>query len=169
MSRAKFFRTREARAGAVAVLGVALAITGLLARSCRGVHFGFGPVAGRVRRVADGDTFVLESGPRVRLLGIDAPEHGEHPLAERAKLALEELVLGRFVKLERGRPDRDRYERFLRYVFVERDGEQLFVNAELVRRGLAEVYRKAETDERLREIISAEEEARRAARGLWAR
>jgi micrococcal nuclease len=125
-----------------------------------------------VRRVADGDTFVLESGPRVRLLGIDAPEIGEHPLAEQALLALEGLVLGRHVRLQRGRPDRDRYDRFLRYVFVkrgERDGRELFVNAELVRMGLAEVYRRAETDRRLREIISAQEEARRAGRGMWER
>ena len=45
----------------------------------------------RVQRVIDGDTFVLTTGERVRLWGIDAPETGE-AFADEATVALQTEV-----------------------------------------------------------------------------
>ncbi len=85
-----------------------------------------------VVRVIDGDTFVLENGERVRLIGIDTPEKGEMCFEE-AKNRLEELVLGKNVLLYKDRSMRDKYGRLVRFVYV--DG--FFVNNVLVEEGFA--------------------------------
>ena len=117
----------------------------------------------RVVRVIDGDTFVIDSGERVRLIGINAPERG-HRCYEEAKEELEKLVLGKKVMLEKGKRDRDVYGRLLRYVFVN----NTFVNYELVRRGYATPY-FIEKDEKYRDsILLAEKVARSKKAGcLW--
>jgi endonuclease YncB( thermonuclease family) len=76
---------------------------------------------GRVARVVDGDTVDVAGLGTVRLVGIDTPERGECGF-EAASVALEQLVLGRSVRLVPGaQDDRDRYDRLLRY--VDQDGE----------------------------------------------
>jgi len=88
-----------------------------------------------VVRVIDGDTFVLDNGEKVRLLGINAPEKGQRCYDE-ATNALKDLVEGKKVRLEKDKVDRDVYGRLLRYVFVD----NTFVNAELLRQGYAFPY-----------------------------
>ena len=114
--------------------------------------------SGRVVRVADGDSFEVAGGTRVRLYGIDSPEHDKPYWAE-AKRTLAGLISGKTVRLQE--MDRDRYGRVV--ARVEVDG--LDVNAEMVRRGAAWVYRK-HTNEPI--LIQLEDDARRAKRGLWA-
>lgn len=88
---------------------------------------------GVVARVLDGDTIELENGERIRLIGIDAPEQGEL-FYEEAKDFLKERVEGKKVILEKdASQDKDKYGRFLRYVFIE--GK--LINCELLRAGLA--------------------------------
>ena len=53
----------------------------------------------RVIEVADGDTFQLKSGKRVRLMGVDAPEY-DYCGGQEAKARLQELILNKKVKLE---------------------------------------------------------------------
>jgi endonuclease YncB( thermonuclease family) len=93
-----------------------------------------------VARVGDGDSIELESGERVRLVQIDAPELGEDECyGEEALAALEKLLQpGSSVRLEADSrlDDTDRFDRLLRYV---RLGD-LNVNLELVRRGAASVW-----------------------------
>lgn len=69
--------------------------------------------------VIDGDTVRLPSGPRVRLIGINAPEHGECG-GKAATAQLEALVDGRDVALRNPESvqDTDRYGRLLRYLEV---------------------------------------------------
>lgn len=100
----------------------------------------------RVVHVADGDTVTLENGEKVRYIGIDAPELHETPakstcFGQEAKKLNEDLVLGRDVRLEADRTNRDRYGRLLRYVYVKdgNGGEQL-VNEILVQEGAAKSY-----------------------------
>jgi micrococcal nuclease len=108
-----------------------------------------------VTKVIDGDTFLIEGGYSVRILGIDADERG-YPCYEAAKNRLEELILNKEVKLEKGKEDFDQYCRYLRYVFVDDKN----VSLELVREGLA-VARFSPEDTKYREEISlAEKEAR---------
>ena len=84
-----------------------------------------------VTKVIDGDTIVVE-GEHVRLLGIDADERG-YPCHGEAKNRLEEYVLNKEVFLEADKSDKDQYDRYLRYIFL--DGKN--INLQLVKEGLA--------------------------------
>jgi len=115
-----------------------------------------------VARVIDGDTFDLDNGDRVRLLGIDAPESGQ-PFFQQATDTLAELVEGGKVKLEKdSQYNKDKYGRLLRYVFVN----ELFVNKELIRKGLAELM-VDENSKYYSDLKQAEEEAKEGKLGIW--
>ena len=121
----------------------------------------------RVTEVIDGDTIIIEGGYHVRYIGIDTPEI--YPQVEAFGLeawqANRELVEGKTVRLERDVSETDKYGRLLRYVWV--DGTM--VNAELVRRGLAEA-KAYPPDTKYRSYLEqVEAEARRAGRGMWAK
>src|SRR3989338_8949420 len=88
-----------------------------------------------VSKVIDGDTLELETGERVRLLGINTPEKGQ-PYNQEAAEKLKQLVEGKSVQLEQDTNDKDQYGRLLRYVYVGKT----FVNLELVKEGYASVY-----------------------------
>ncbi len=137
-----------------AIVLVALAFTVLPSQACtaQGV---------RVVRVIDGDTIVIQSGERVRYIGIDAPEQDE-PLGPAATQLNGELVGGKRVRLERDVTDRDRFGRLLRYVYV--DG--ILVNAELVRQGLAEAKAYPPDTKYQDYLEQMETEARLAGRGM---
>lgn len=115
---------------------------------------------GKVIGVTDGDTIkVLQqrTALKVRLAEIDAPEIRQ-AFGTQAKKTLADMVFGKEVKvIER---DQDRYGRLVGTVYV---GEQS-VNAEMVRRGMAWVYRRYATDPTLFQI---EEQAKANKRGLW--
>ena len=116
-----------------------------------------------VTRVIDGDTIDVSTVGRVRLLGIDAPEVGHGfdtaaPFGREARDRLTSMVLHRWVRLEHEGPAVDSYNRHLAYVMRE-DG--LFVNAALVRDGLARVTARLPLA-RLDELKRAEAEAQRA-------
>ena len=125
----------------------------------------------RVVRVFDGDTIQIQGTGRprtVRLAAIDAPEKSKAPgepgqaFAERSKAFLSNLVYGKPVRLESFGPDR--YGRILAVVYC--DGKN--VNLEMVREGLAEVYR-GKLPERVDKDIffSAEKKARQGTVGMW--
>lgn len=122
-----------------------------------------------VTKVIDGDTIVLENGEVVRYIGIDTPElrsrshGGPDCYAIEATNKNKELVLNKKVRLVKDVSERDRYNRLLRYVYVN----NTFVNETLVREG----YAKAVTyppDVKYADLFrSAEKEARQEGRGLW--
>ncbi len=121
-----------------------------------------------VRAVIDGDTIDVAGVGRVRLLGIDAPELGRGydtaaPFAHEARERLAQLVLHRWVRLETDVERVDAYNRHLAYV-VREDG--LFVNAALLRDGLARVTARVPLA-RLSELKRAEADARSSHRGIW--
>jgi micrococcal nuclease len=121
-----------------------------------------------VRSVIDGDTIDVATVGRVRLLGIDAPELARGhdtaaPFAYEAREKLISLVLHRWVRLEADAQRLDVYNRHLAYV-VREDG--LFVNAELVREGLARVTARIPLA-RLDELKRAEAEAQGFRHGMW--
>jgi endonuclease YncB( thermonuclease family) len=100
-------------------------------------------------RVADGDTVVVRPSRgediRVRLIGIDTPELGTAASFRSALFAAELLEGARVIHLE---PDpakpRDKYGRTLGWVWIETaDGNELLLQEELIRAGLAELYRDA--------------------------
>ncbi len=112
--------------------------------------------------VIDGDTIELQDGSRVRYLGIDTPETGE-PYYSEATARNKELVEGKVVYLQKGKRDRDEYDRLLRYVYV--DG--VFVNAELVAQGYATAY-IFDPDERYSQVlVQLEQYAKMRGKGIW--
>ena len=122
-----------------------------------------------VERSIDGDTLLLESGHRIRLIGIDTPEtkHPNRP-AEPWGLEAAEFTRNRtdrhMVTLEYDRERLDAYHRILAFVYV--DGELL--NEELIRAGLSRAVTtfpfRSDLQRRFR---NAEREAQQAGRGMW--
>ncbi len=124
------------------------------------------PEMARVTRVVDGDTITIEGGYRVRYIGIDTPEiyPQPEPFGREAWQANRQLVEGKEVRLERDVSETDKYGRLLRYVYV--DG--VFVNAELVKQGLA-LAKAYPPDIKYQDYLEEmETEAREAGRGKWA-
>ena len=124
-----------------------------------------------VRYVIDGDTFILKSNQRVRMIGIDTPEisHGryggedEH-FGREAKDYLAALIEKKDVRLEDGDESFDRYGRRLAYVYLA-DGT--FVNRKMIEEGYGETFRQFPFRFK-NEFLQLESEARAAKRGLWA-
>ncbi len=114
---------------------------------------------GKVVRVIDGDTFQLEDGRTVRLLGIDAPEKNEYYYIE-ARERLAELIEGKKVCLEKYGKNKDRYGRLLRYIFLN----DQFINLKLVEEGYARVDGPGKYMEKL---AKAENMARNRKIGIW--
>lgn len=123
---------------------------------------------GQVVKVIDGDTIALADGRVIRYIGIDAPETS-HPSRGRECFAAEataknrELVDGKTLRLERDVSETDRFDRPLRYVYVD----TLFVNDALVREGYARAVTYPPDVKYADQFRAAEQEARAAGRGLW--
>jgi micrococcal nuclease len=129
---------------------------------------------GVVERVIDGDTIMLQGGDEVRLAGILAPKPWQlrpdagrtaAALPVRATQELGEIVRGRRVTLEFEERRSDRNGRALAQVQTD-DG--LWVQGEMLTRGLARVYTLPDSRARAPEMLALETQARRARRGLWA-
>lgn len=116
----------------------------------------------RVAFVLDGDTFELENGERVRLVGIDAPEAGE-PHFSSSRNALIALIDKKEVHLQQDVTNRDKYDRLLRLVWVE----DTFVNLEMVRQGWASAHTFPPDVTHQEAFGAAEQTAVRARRGIW--
>jgi micrococcal nuclease len=127
---------------------------------------------GTVIRVVDGDTIhvrLRERIEKVRYIGVNTPEvhhpsRGEEPGGRMAAAVNDHLVSGRRVRLELDLQARDRHGRLLAYVWVE----ETMVNAELVRRGFAQVMTVPPNVRHQLLFLTLEREARAAGRGLWA-
>ena len=115
-----------------------------------------------VTKVIDGDTVEIETGEKIRLLGINAPEENEHYYKE-AKDRLVKLVEGKLVKLEGVSEDKDRYGRLLRYIFID----DTSVNLQIVKEGYATVYIINPDEKYYLEFKKGEKEARDNKLGLW--
>jgi micrococcal nuclease len=136
-----------------------------------------------VKKVIDGDTLQLESGERVRLIGIDTPEMHEseklhrdsqrtkqdattiRKLGRRAYEFTKKLAEGKRVSLEFDVEKYDKYKRLLAYVFLKEDGT--FVNAEIVRQGYASLMTFPPNVKYTDLFLKLYRKARENKRGLW--
>ncbi|MBL7156466.1 MAG: thermonuclease family protein [Candidatus Pacebacteria bacterium] len=121
-----------------------------------------------VVRVIDGDTLEIDNGSVVRLLGIDSPERDECYYSE-AKQALNELVLGENVKLEKDIFGTDNFGRLLRYVFLP-EGDfinDVFVNDYLLEQGFANTLLMSNSQKYRDILIHSRNEAVTDERGMW--
>jgi micrococcal nuclease len=154
-----------------AVLIVAVAI--LVLRPWEAGDRGGGPATarGRVVRAIDGDTIevgVAGALEDIRLIGVDTPETVKpgtpvQCYGERASHFTHRLLEGRRVRLVFGVERHDVYGRLLAYVHLGRR----FVNAALVRRGLARSLTIPPNDRFAPLFRRLELRAARAGRGLW--
>ena len=134
-------------------------------------------INGTVSRVVDGDTIVAELGgreERVRYIGIDTPESVKpnapvECFGPEASHANEQLLpSGSPIRLVVGAEPRDRYGRLLAYIYrLDQGGQQLFVNAELLKRGYADTLVFPPNTRHAAEFAKLRSEARRAGLGLW--
>ena len=128
-------------------------------------------IIGNVDRVIDGDTILVRIGDRVetvRYIGVDTPEtvhptRGIEPYGLAASVFNRILVEGRQVRIELDVEPRDRYGRLLAYIYTD----SLFVNAELIRQGYAQVMTVPPNVRHVEEFVLLQREARAAEAGLW--
>lgn len=157
--------------GSLALLIVAALL--LLGPDFGGSSPGRGPssASAYVIRAVDGDTIEARVDGRredVRYIGVDTPETVKPGVpvqcfGPRASRFDHRLVEHRWVRLVFGAERRDVYGRLLAYVYLDRR----FVNAMLVRRGLARSLTIPPNDRFAPLFRRLELRAARAGRGLW--
>lgn len=133
---------------------------------------------GRGVWVVDGDTIHVKVGRRVekvRYIGVNAPEiphreaRGWREGGARALAVNRRLVAGKAVRLELDLAHRDSWGRLLAYVFVKRGRarRRVMANAEMVRRGYAQVMTIPPNVRYQERFLRLQRKARKARRGLW--
>ena len=127
-----------------------------------------------VTRAIDGDTIEIETGQKVRYIGIDTPEtkHPKKPVqcfGEEAYRKNKTLVEGKRVRLVKDISEVDRYGRLLRYVFVDTEASPtgIFVNDVLVREGFAHASTFPPDVQHAELFLRSEQQARMNKDGLW--
>lgn len=127
----------------------------------------------KVIRVVDGDTIVIESGEKIRYIGVDTPETVDPRRAvacfgKEASNENKKLVAGKTVTLTKDVSDKDQFGRLLRFVYLKQDdGNLIFVNDYLIRNGFAKASTYPPDVKFAVQFVEAEKEARNSARGLW--
>jgi len=118
--------------------------------------FGVPPQEATIEKIIRADLIILTTGERVRLIGLKAPEppapekieydqYGfivkntkvTNTIEERAFALAQELLLGQNVRLEFDAQKRGADHNIQAYIFRTKDN--LFVNAEILKQGLAEL------------------------------
>ncbi len=125
----------------------------------------------KVARVVDGDTILTTDGDYVRLLDINTPEiahkKGEKSQPFGIKAAKElrrKLPKQTEIHLIFGKQKFDRYNRLLAHVY-NMQGE--WINAHMVRKGLAHVYSFPDNAFKAEQLYPIEQHARDAKLGIW--
>ncbi|MEN8252091.1 MAG: thermonuclease family protein [Patescibacteria group bacterium] len=115
-----------------------------------------------VSRVIDGDTFEIESGQRVRMIGIDTPERGKYFFTE-ATDRLKELIEGKEVTLSKDVSEVDRYGRLLRHVYVKDN----WINKQMIDEGYAKLATFPPDVLHVDVFEKSQKNAREQKKGLW--
>jgi endonuclease YncB( thermonuclease family) len=132
------------------------------------------PQKGTVAEVKDGETLQLTDGTVVRLVNAKAPTapiaaRGDRPwpMVNEAKEALSKLASGAEVELRYGGTRTDRHGYALAQVYVVKGGERIWLQSELVGKGLARVYSFPDNHACVSELLAREAEARAKGEGVW--
>lgn len=126
---------------------------------------------GKVVKVSDGDTIRVEienDEVSVRLIGIDTPEinHQSEPVqcyGPEAKEALENLILNKEVRLEKDVSDVDKYDRYLRYIWLD----EILVNEYMTQQGYALASPYPPDIKYQQRINTGEQTAKNNSVGFW--
>ncbi|MCL0081331.1 thermonuclease family protein [Peptococcaceae bacterium] len=122
-----------------------------------------------VKRVIDGDTFIISPDERVRIIGVDTPETVKpntepEPYGQEASAFAKEMLEGKKVRLEFDVQEQDRFGRLLAYVYLE-DGT--FFNALLLKKGYAQVMTVPPNVRYAEDFLKYQRQARENKKGLW--
>ena len=123
-------------------------------------------IEGRVVRIVDGDTIVVEGQgirQKVRLSAIDTPER-DQPWGDSATREMRRLVAGKDVSVHWYKTDR--WDRLIGNVLVDGEDAGLL----MIERGMAwhfTRYADEQTPADQKAYAAAEDAARRSRRGLW--
>ncbi len=103
--------------------------------------------------------------------GSKRPVKAATPMGEAAYAFAKEFFEGVDVvrlELDNPREIRDRYDRYLAYVFAQKDGQWVNFAVESIRAGMSPYFSKYGYSRRFHEeLVEAEREARAAQRGIW--
>jgi endonuclease YncB( thermonuclease family) len=113
-----------------------------------------------VAAITDARTLKLRDGREVLLAGIETPS------GSAAGTALEKLLAGGKVVLKQTDPPGDRYGRLAVQAYVPRDGEEHWIQEDLLAAGAAQVGSRPGPCAKA--LLLAEASARRGKLGLWA-
>lgn len=118
----------------------------------------------KVKRVVDGDTYILATGEKVRMIGIDAPEMSTY-FGNDAKKHLKELIQGKTVRIKADvmNRDKDRYGRLLRYTYLNNQD----INQKMVCDGYAIAYTRFKFNKKTK-YIYCQKSATENKQGMWA-
>lgn len=123
----------------------------------------------KVTKVIDGDTIIIDSGQKIRYIGMNTPElETNECFATKAADINRDMVLGKEVRLEKDTSETDKYGRLLRYVYVNDDsGGNEMVNNELLEIGLAKIETVPPDIKYKDEFLQSEKFAEENNLGLW--
>ncbi|MFH1610568.1 MAG: thermonuclease family protein, partial [Patescibacteria group bacterium] len=116
----------------------------------------------KVTRIIDGDTIEIQTGEKIRYIGVNTPETNECYFNQ-AKDKNTSLVKDKEVILEKDVSETDRYQRLLRYVWL--DGQ--LINEVLVKEGYAQAATYPPDVKYQARFLEAQAWAREQTRGLW--
>jgi endonuclease YncB( thermonuclease family) len=132
------------------------------------------PQKGTVAEVKDGETLQLTDGTVVRLINAKAPiapiaarSDRPWPMVDEAKEALSKLASGAEVELRYGGTRTDRHGYALAQVYVVKGGERIWLQSELVGKGLARVYSFPDNHACVSELLAREAQAKAKGEGVW--
>ncbi len=139
--------TPSASFGCLTVIGVIIILIMLImiAGLSEGAEPEYPPaITVRCTWVIDGDTIKIRTAggkiESVRLIGVNTPERGEEGFKAARDFVIEHCH-EKDVRVEFDKTERDKYRRLLGYIFAPgQGGDEIFINAELLRAGLAKPY-----------------------------
>ncbi|GAX89112.1 thermonuclease family protein [Effusibacillus lacus] len=131
-----------------------------------------------VTKVTDGDTLELDGTEKVRLIGVNTPETvkpgvSPMPYGKEASEFTKSKLLGKKVFVEVDIQPKDKYDRTLAYIYLEKpkteqDIENVMMNALLLKEGYAQLMTIPPNVKYSDLFVKLQKQAREAKKGLWA-
>lgn len=122
-------------------------------------------------RVERNGVVVLADGRAARIEGVLLPagagDHAPSFLADQAMSSLSDMTVGHIIALAAAPPKEDRYGRIRAQILVRASGDDIWLQKEMLRRGLARVAIAPDRGECAEELYATEAEARSKKSGLW--
>ncbi|MGM0417523.1 MAG: thermonuclease family protein [Thermodesulfobacteriota bacterium] len=126
-------------------------------------------IYGKADFVPDGDTVILKSGKSLRYIGIDTPEtdhkNNNHQFyALNAKEFNRKMVKNKRLKIVFGENKKDRYGRYLGYVYLP-DGKM--INELMLEKGMGWFYYHKDNKNFKKRFLNIQQRAMDKSKGIW--